>query len=295
MLTRPLQLVALAAVISGCTVVPKVQYRAIGTAQDMEGMTDAFYRQRSDIVVTVASEARTKDAAGASVPVTELAIVSAPAEYRASKLGIKAVTDWRSSTLVTINKTANTDLVSSIGVEVTDNTAKAINEYGGALVKLIGLGAALDASPAEPCMTNKAAVTISLPEELKDEMSFAGNTRTTGCIRIKLQGLPPDAMKASDIPLNTHTHNYYYSACRSAEVTVQQGPGQVVRKVVRVSDPRWVQFVQFPPKGTITSHSECGVSVQTERAATDNGAAVIDALATQGKAIADALAASKGQ
>jgi hypothetical protein len=64
-------------------------------------------------------------------------------------------------------------------------------------------------------------------------------------------------------------------------------------KGLRVADPRFVQRVQFPTKGSITAHSECGVSVASEAASGDSGAAIVAALSTEAKAIKDALDSSK--
>lgn len=273
----------------GCTVLPTVQYRMIKGPADMAGMTDSFYLQRSEIEIAMGPEA--KDAAGKPVA-QDPTITSLPRETRESKVGIRAVTNWRSSTVVTVNKFPNTDLVSSIGVEVTDNTAKSITSYGGALVKLLGIVA--DAAPAKPasdCLEPGKKITISFPADIQ-----SGKTAVEGypCIEVTVFDRPVEALETNKLPIGVDTHNYYYAACRDVEISFDPKGKKPMRKRVRISDPSFVQFVQFPPKGSITSHSECGVSVKTDAAAPDNGAAIIDALATQGKAIKDALdAASK--
>ena len=298
MIDSRLVVLCVAIILGGCTVLPTVQYRIIESAKDMEGMTDSFYRQRSEIELNLVSNAKGKDPAGNEVVTTEISIASKPREYRASKLDIHAIENWRTSTVVSVTKAPNTDRVSSIGVEVTDKTARNIGEYGGAIVKVVSAVVAA-AAPDTPCLSSKAGPkTITLPDTLTDTMTFDGGEgdgkAVVGCISIKLSPLPADALNASAIPLNTDTHKYYYSACRDAEITVMQGVGRTFKKTVRVSDPQWVQLVQFPPKGTITNHSECGISVQTDKATSDIGAAaIIDALATQGKAIKDALDAGK--
>lgn len=298
MVTPRAVLLCVAMILTGCTVLPTVQYRIIESAKDMDGMTDSFYRQRSEIELSLISSAEGKDVSGNKVVTTEMSITSKPREYRASKLGIHAIENWRTSTVVSVTKAPNTDRVSSIGIEVTDKTVKAIGEYGGAIVKIVSaVGAA--AGPDTPCLTHQGGPkTITLPDTLTDSMSFDGaeadGRPVPDCITVKLSPLPADALQASAIPVNTDTHNYYYSACRDAEITVRQGVGRTFKKTVRVSDPQWVQLLQFPPKGTITHHSECGISVQTDKATSDSGtAAIIDALATQGKAIKDALEAGK--
>lgn len=281
----------LLAVLTGCTVLPTVEYRTIDSPHSMEGMTDSFYRNSSRIELAVQ-------------PTGEVTIASKPAEHRAEKLGIKARTSWRSSTKVNLTKVENLEIVSAAGIEVTDNTAKAITDYGGAIVKLIGLAVGVSGKAAEtPCLVPGPAVLIDAsasgtyrgnfpgdPPRLED----IGKRDDKGCIRLTLGELPKDAMPASEIPKDTATHNFYYSACREAFVEVLAGNGtRAGARTVRVADPSHVQFVQFPAKGTIRMHNECGVSVVTESVAQDNGAAVASAFADQAKAIKDALDAAK--
>lgn len=293
-------------VLGGCTVIPSVQYAAVAKADDMKGMTDAFYRQRNEIEISAAQppkssatddKAKGNDGNGDAA----ITITSTPKEYvEGGKLGIKAITDWRSSTVVTLNKVENTEIIKSIDVGVTDNTAKAIGDYGGAFVKVLALGAADVVPTATPCIAPEKPVKISLdpvsqdanPAAILPSRKFKGSDGATECVTITLGQLPPDVTPAKNIPFNANTSNYYYSACRDATVEFFQGKKKIV-KTVRVAEPNFVQMVQFPPKGTITSHSECGISVKTDAAATDNGAAVINALATQAKAIKDALEAAR--
>lgn len=282
---------SLLAALAGCTVLPSVEYRAVDGPQSMEGMTDSFYRNRSQIEVAVQ-------------PSGEVTIVSKPAEYRAEKLGIKARADWRSSTKVNLTKVENSDLVSAAGIEVTDNTAKMITDYGGAAVKLIGLAVGVSSKAGEPpCLVPGPAVLIdaSAPGTYNGnfpgdppKLENIGKPDNKGCIRVTLRELPKDAMPASMIPKDTPTHNFYYSACREALVEVLAGNGtRAGARTVRVADPSHVQVVQFPAKGTIKMHSECGVSVVTDSVAQDNGAAVATALAEQAKAIKEAIEAAK--
>jgi hypothetical protein len=281
----------LLAVLTGCTVLPSVEYRTIDGPRSMEGMTDAFYRNQSQIEVAVQSSG-------------EVTIVSKPVEHRAEKLGIKARTDWRSSTKVNLIKVENLEIVSSAGIEVTDNTAKAITNYGGAVVKLIGLAVGVSGKQADaPCLVPGPPVLIDASASGTFKGNFPGDPPAlesigkrdnNGCIRVTLGELPKDAMSASEIPKNTSTHNFYYSACREALVEVLTTKSmRAGARTVRVADPTHVQFVQFPAKGTIKMHSECGVSVVTESVAQDNGAAVASALADQAKAIKEAIEAAK--
>lgn len=280
-------LLAVCAAATGCTAVaPTIQYREIHKAQDMTGMTDAFYLQANEIVVAKRPDTEVTSGSSKGSTVSEFDVTSNRRES-IYKYGIKSVTSWRSETKVNLNKIQNTDLVNSIGVEVTDNTAKAITDYGGALVKLIGVvGGMFDLGPACP-------FPVRIPVDLKDE-GTGPTDLGDGCVKVKVQALPPDAFRRELMPSDQDTSNFYYAACREAIVTVDvSGTDGVKYKRVRVADPRFVQTVQLPNKGAVTVHSECGVSVETQQVASDNGAAVIGALATQGKAIKDAIDASK--
>ncbi len=273
----------LCVLLEACTVLPTVEYRAIAEPRDAAGLTDTFYRNESTVEVAVA--------AGKS-DVAAVTITSRPGDYKAQKLGIRALTDWRSATVVNINKVANTDRISSVGVEVTDTTVKRITDIGAIAGKFIALMGMVNPDASPPCIAAGKTVALPVGSQIAPVQQYKG-TSGEPCIQVSLQPLPPDALKAEDWELNKPTHNFYYSACRDATIDVTQGPNHRVSKTVRVADPRYLQFVQFPPKGSIALHSECGVSVQTDKAAPDSGAAIVEALETQAKAIKDALDARK--
>jgi len=288
-------LVLATALLCACSLTPTVQYRELNGPDDMNGMTDAFYLQRSVLMISLAST-DTKNAAGAHIKLEEISITSSPREYRDVKYGIRAIKHWWSSTVVSLDKVANTELISSASVEVTDTVAKTINEFGSATSKLITL-ATLKA-PAEPppqCIAPDATLTVDLSEKFTsntERVTLDGSTAGSQCVTLELQKRPVDSIERKLLPTNVDTHNYYYAACRDAKVTIRQHADQEITKMVRVADPRYLQFVQFPPKGAVSAHSACGISVKTEKTVDVSPSSVADALATQAKAIKDALDAA---
>jgi hypothetical protein len=253
-------------------------------------MADSFFLQRSTIVIDVVSDTTAKNKDNKDVIVSDVSIVSKPAEYRDLKLAIKPSNNWQSNTTVTVNKIDNKELVASIGVEVTDTTVKTINAVGGAIVKVISLAGGLGLLEVHEDCT--LPITYDVPKDLPT--AEGGQVEGPKCFTLSVGKLPPDAMPAAQIPVDSDTHYYYYAACRDATVTLKL-PNQVGNKTktVRIADPRYVQLVQYPPKGTITSHTECGVSIKTEATTPTSAADIVDALATQGKAIKDAIDAAK--
>ncbi|HEX7913472.1 MAG TPA: hypothetical protein VF534_36030 [Paraburkholderia sp.] len=105
--------------------------------------------------------------------------------------------------------------------------------------------------------------------------------------------VPPDAIPVSKLPTDT-TRNFYYSACRDAAVEVNFGKkiGTATANV-KVSDPRYLQFVRTPWKGSISAHGSCGIPVKSENATADSDAAIVNALATETKALLDAVTPTK--
>jgi hypothetical protein len=258
----------------------------------MKEMSDSFFLQKSSVAIDKASDGKAaKDQNNNDVVIADVRVTSTPKESRERKIAIGVVNDWQRTTMVNITKVANTELVSSIGVEVTDTRAKSISDYGGAIVKVIGAAAAILADVDTSGNSCNVPMTYDIP------FDGTSNLWENACIKIELGPLPPDAASVDTIPFGRSTSNYYYSACRDAYITIKKlvGGSNLNKQptTVRVADPRFVQVVQLPAKGTITSHSQCGVSVVTQATAQSDGAAVADALATQAKAIKEAIEAAK--
>jgi hypothetical protein len=260
-----LMFLILLAGLTGCAaVVPTVQYRELKSSDDMAGMADSFYLQASAIVV--------------DVPRTGEVKIASVRQASGVKYGIKPIRTWRADTIVNLTKLANTDVVSAIGVDTKDRTVAAIGDYGGAVVKLVGLAAGLR-DPQECSFP----ISVSVASRTADGRAVEEVSSDPGCVSVLLAPIPVDAAPRASVPVEVDTSNFYYAACRDATVTVAASATRSAVKQVRVADPRFVQFVQFPGKGSITAHSECGESVVTKDAGSDPGSAIAEALAAEGK------------
>lgn len=281
--------------VAGCAVQPSVTYsRITKDSAPATDLTDSFYLQSSTITIsrTPAAKADKED---------ELSVTSTPAEYPAFKVGLRANSSWLGmvNTNVNLTKIDNTSLVKSAGVETVDtrvDTIKAIGSTIATLIPLVALAAddALDSSKL-PWTTktytqleNSPVSEPGIPIPMRD-----GVTMTLGA-------LPVDAVAIDKLPL-TSTNVFVYSACRDATISfkyqqVIKGRSTVrdFRKTVKIADPRFFEVVAFPVKGSIATHSECGVSVTTSATnSVSSGFDLVNALAVQGKAIKEAIDASK--
>jgi len=279
-------IIAAATLIAGCATAPELQYVRIAKPAYAVGLIDSVYLAQSEIVIDKVAT----DAAG-TLPL--LAVTSKPVEYKGLSLGLRSTVSWRTTTKINVTKQENTDLVSSIGVETTDNTKTIIEDIGGIAVKLVGLGMMAAPFQASPCIGSTTsfpikfvlpATTLNKSEQIRMLVGTDGNVSDSGCISVTVDPRSLDAMPIVDLPVGVNTSNYYYSACRDATLSID---GRAYR--VRIADPNAAQFVQFPYKGSVTMHSQCGVSVKTDQIASDiTGTRIVDALLVQAKAIKDA-------
>lgn len=278
--------------LTACGATPTVQYRQINEGSDMASMTDAFFLQRSELLINAPN-------AGGEGASEAIVVNSIPRESQ-RKLGIRAHDSIVAATTISIVKFDNTDLVKSIGVETTDDTLKAITEVGGVVVKLIpflaGAPPTPGAAPAtlEPCFAPGESLRYELVTDPDSKDSKVYSVPGKNCIEVEIGAVPPDALKWSEIPFEQNTSMFLYSACRTATITVAGGPkGKKSAKVVKISDPNFVQMVRLPFKGVISMHPQCGVSVVTEKMVSDTTpSAVVNALLVQAKAIDDARKAA---
>ncbi|MES2826278.1 MAG: hypothetical protein V4732_21975 [Pseudomonadota bacterium] len=270
---------------TGCTVAPKVQYNKITKAEDVTGKEfDAFALQRSFIQITLSDDGST------------LVAKSIPTEYTDFKLGVIHADSWGVSTNLNIAKVANTDLIQEAGVEVSDQRVELIGKVGSVITKIAGN--ILLSEPGEKKAkfllnidTKKEMAAqnvgstqgeISLAAEM--EKYFEGNNIPASELpvgQVIVGPIPKDARPISDLPANQKVSALYYSACRSALVTITFGK-EKFEQLVKISDPRYFQSVGFPLKGKITMHSECGASVVSEKnTSVKSSIDLIDALVAQ--------------
>src|SRR5690606_8163516 len=79
--------------------------------------------------------------------------------------------------------------------------------------------------------------------------------------------VPPDAIDREVFlsSLANASEVLAFSACREATITVVVPEGQRSATArFSLADPRYLQLVKLPMKGSITAHSECGYSVVPE-------------------------------
>lgn len=279
--------VLVALVVSACTAAPTVEYNKIMKPDDLKGdEIDSFYLQRSIIKIDRVGTKKTAE----GTEVDDVNATSIPAEFTDFKIGIRRADSFGVKTNLNVTKRPNTDLVSEAGVEVVDTRVDTITKIGSIVTKVVPV--AFDAQKGlEPSALPKLIQTQVLLKDL-GRASKDGVDASDG-VTIDFGPVPPDAKGIDKLPSNFVTTGMIYSACRQATVSFKY-KGNNYKQAMKVADPNFYERVAFPVKGKILFHSECGVSVTSEKdTGVSSNAAVIDALATQGKAIKEAIDAAK--
>lgn len=282
-------LLVLAVAVTGCSVAPKIELSKITKPESLRGdEIDSYYLQRSTIKIE--QSGTTKNADGKEV--VALAISSIPEEYTNLKLGVRRADSIGIRTNLNITKFANTDLIKEAGVDVVDNRIDTINKAGTILKTLAPF--VFDASKGtSPEALPKRINTLVLLEQYSVGREEKKGVDAADGVTIDFGVLPPDARPLESYGDSTALSGLVYAACRQAVVKLKY-QGNSVEQSVRISDPRYLQIASFPIKGKISFHSECGVSILSEKdTGVSTNAAVVDALVVQGKAIKEAIEAAK--
>jgi hypothetical protein len=276
-----------AALLLACTPRPTVKYSLVSGPLHSDHF-DTYALQASKLQI-----ARVSTDQAATLKARDFEIKSLPVESQ-TKLALEYADSPGVSTEVKISKLPNTALVSEIGVEVSDHRIEYIND-AGALVKTV-------VSMVPFAETGVEVKTLPIEVDLSAEMAKSAtrdafSTRPVAGVLVEIGPVPKDAIELKQLTFGEKSHQFLYSACRSAKVTASLKEGAsslTVISTVKIADPAFVQTVGLPTKGKIKTHSECGVSVESEKeTGLSTDLQVLSALATQAKAIKDAIEAAR--
>lgn len=267
--------------ISACSVAPTVRYTTINSSNDTTGNeADFFYLQSSTVSV-----ASTRDPV--SKAITDFSIQSTPIESTSKRLSITRDDPFYAKTTMNITKLPNTDLIKEIDTDVKDHRIAIITTVGTLISKV-----AAYAANVNEIDESKLPLKIDMTQSMSTTGRESRILHDSNGITTILGPVPTEAKPVSELP--TNKVNYaIYAACRQATVAFKH-EGIVYSKNLKISDPRYFQYVAFPVKGKVAFHSECGVSTTNEKdASVSTSSEIADALVIQGKAIKDAIDAAK--
>ncbi|GHS84232.1 hypothetical protein ACOQNQ_02835 [Pseudomonas juntendi] len=286
-------------ILAGCSAQPKAFYQtppphdaplANGTRYegDWDGLPK-FTLAKSQLVVDF------KDKDKQTLP----QVTSVPAEAKSepdaqTRFILRQDDAFGVDTHLKVTKLDNTDLLSSIGTEVEDKRVKYIQAVGTLAVGILGAAA----------LTSSAELPISI--DSYDLLRNSQIKRNGGKAFAKLTS--PDASKAihleaefgpvKDEALDNLVYaeraseksqeTIFYSACRSVTVLFNDGPLAGQKFSATVADPRYIETVKFPKKGSIEFHSACGANTTSSASGASSTLDVVNAVIAQSKSIREA-------
>ncbi|MBV4507248.1 hypothetical protein HU751_020675 [Pseudomonas sp. BW13M1] len=268
--------------LSACTVAPSVKYSTIASNADVTGKEASFFYLRSSRVDIDA----TKDSKGT---LTGFTLQTQPVESLSKRLAITRDDPFYARTTLNITKLPNTDLWNEVGSEVADYRIKIINTVAAIAIKVVAFGASSgtvkDLDPAQ------LPQSIKLDNVVRDAPKGEKTISLGNGVQLILGALPTDARPIGQLP-EGRVNYAIYAACRPATIFFKYN-NSVYQKNFKVSDPQFYQFAVLPKNGKVVFHSECGASTTNEKDSVSTNSEVVDALATQAKAIKDAIDAAK--
>lgn len=287
-------------VLAGCAVNPTVRYAEAANPGAVSAaaphLIDNFYLQRNDVVIAIKAIGDPKTAA----PEPELVVTDTRTEDQRHRLMLLRADKAWARTTIALTKVENTDLIDTAGIEVEDRRVQLLEAAGGVVKTLIAIGGSASGSgqreqlgcadfPVAPCA-------LKQPAEL-GIAAAGGSLHGVNGLAVTWGPVPASAVRAADffarLP-SRPTNGLYYAACRSLRVDLdgRDPSGQAALHFTwrgRIADPDWIEFVAFPRKGNVRMHSQCGVSITSDKDPTQPVDALVSAAVAQALAIKDAV------
>ncbi|WES88425.1 hypothetical protein OHJ28_12750 [Dickeya fangzhongdai] len=283
-------------VLSGCAVKPEVSYQIIqgdkpaGEKLLDKKISDSFYLASSSVIF----EPEYKKTSNDKEELIKYKVTVLNNDYKKFKIGIVPKESLFTKTNINITKFDNTDRVKEIGVDTEDNREKIVKEFGALAVAGITAIAWSD-SPTTKSDTVQTKF-VNVDDNILNSNNGKINLFRDYDAEITLESVPVDAIPADWVThssaenLDKIKHHFIYASCRDAVIKVKKAGAVEETVYVRVNDPRYLQAVALPVKGKVTTHSQCGVSVVTEKNSQSTDTAVLTALLNEMKNVKDAVA-----
>ena len=304
--------------VAGCSSTPVVDYRQsegeIATAQRLNETQSQY------ALWTTALHFRKE-------PGGEMTVSAATAEdpARTHVLVIAGQDHWYKTTAVSLVTASDSDVLSTVNVAVTDHLASTITTATELATTLIPL--AVGSGPSDcfrPDPVPAVAADAAFDEELNVFSFLRRLDGSQGCtelssgsvparqVKFAEDGVPAVAVLSVDAPpssaLRLDDRNaeagfaaaknvFLFPACRNATVQYRSTlskPGEKPQLVVhtmhfRFSDPRYVQSIALPVKGSLTVKPQCGMTLQSDAGDAGTSAEIAKAMADAVQSMAAAV------
>ncbi|MFS1287217.1 hypothetical protein ACLRDI_05830 [Pseudomonas piscis] len=247
-----------------------------------------FTLAKSQLVFSYVDEKKT-DAQMISVPAE-----AEPSDNYPSRFLLRQDDSWGVDTHLKVT------LLASIGTEVEDKRVKYIEGAGSLLVGLIGAAALDDSTVKLPISIDSYKLLLlsaSNRGEVKDVLGKITNPGNKAInFKISFGGIANDAIDVGTFATKASTESQktiFYSACRNVSVTFLDGPLGQQQFSATIADPRYVQTVKYPEKGSIEFHTSCGANTTSSASGASSSIDLVNAVIAQTKTVREAWTTKK--
>lgn len=296
----------------GCSAQPKVLYEVPPENKDQSYTGDweglpRFTLAKSQLVISLPDDEKNKAPAMVSVPAEvekSDQLQSTDGVDVPTRFILRQKDSFGVDTHLKLTKLDNTDLIHSFGTEVEDKRVKYIQGAASVLVGVIG-AFGLDGEDPERAQPVSIDTLKMLTENKigRQATSTASYGKITGpgktapvSFKITFGAVKDDAIntdKFAAVASGKAQKTLIYSACRTATVIFTDGSFANKQFTATIADPRYVQTVEMPKKGSIDMHTACGANTTAEASSASSGFEVINAIIDQTKSVREAWKTAK--
>lgn len=284
-----MSLALISLVLSGCAT-PSVDYKVFTKSNPRESLeslsADSYMLSRSVVTITKVEEGEDGDK-------ERYTTVLRRVEHPDVSFAFSPTRRYGVNTNVVLTKTPNTQLIEKVTVELEDRRKEFIAEAFkvlGSVTQLVSRAPNPNANRMPMAFDLSAAVAAdsTCSRGNKCNIKLSGSSDPV-IVSVMVDEVPPDAVSVESVLRSPELVNgsLIVSACRQARMrVVLLGPQDMVTSF-SMADPRFVQLVAMPKKGTITAHSECGYSVVPDKVEEVTDLQVADSFLTELKKFLD--------
>jgi hypothetical protein len=247
---------------------------------------------------------------------------------RTNVLMIAGEDHWYKTTALTLVTAADSDVLSAVNVTVTDHLASYITTATELAVTGLTAVRAPGGLGPNPCFRSDTVPAVAADAAFDEELNVYSFLRQLdrGCPGLSTEQVPArllsfaedgvpevavltvDPPPASAMELDERNTQYVlaaaknvflFPACRNATVqywSMLSKAGAPPKRVMhtmhfRFSDPRYVQSIALPVKGSLTVKPQCGMSLQSDAGDAGTSAEIAKAMADAVQSVAGAVKA----
>ncbi|MEB3438117.1 hypothetical protein U8291_13940 [Pseudomonas sp. A2] len=299
------------AILAGCSAQPKAFYETSPThgtktdkdksyEGDWEGLPK-FTLAKSHLVIDFKDKDKERPVLPQmiSVPAEALPDPEDAAQDIRTRFMLRQDDAFGVDTHLSVTKIDNTDLLSSIGTEVEDKRVKYVEALGSLATGVIGAMALMEGSEL-PISIDSYKILKNSKIARNGGIAHAIVKSPDGNRMIHLQAkfgpIKDDAIDNLVFANKAREHaqeTIFHSACRSVTVVFYDGPLAGQQFGATVADPRYVETVRFPEKGSVVFHTACGANTTSSPSGTSSTLDLVNAVIAQSKTVREAWETSK--